>query len=264
MKRIARKPIPALELLPTPSQSEDEDVVPKDNFDDSSIWDTTAFDQDEDDVVPQSSPIKKPSRIAIMPLGKRHRACSPMVIVPVKRTRMTPPESPIEYYPQLPEEKNIEEGSRRSRRSRKDIEELKSRLQRRSRTSMESGLRLQQRKTYAEQFEANEEMSDETSSSESDVPESSATPSDMDTDTRHSEGTTRRPRGRPREQLPQLDGCYDTDERDDLGITPARPVAKRQTSSRNTAQGAKQWWKIGGHIVPNSDDDGSEDELSFH
>jgi hypothetical protein len=263
MKRIARKPIPALELLPTPSQSEDEDVVPKDNFDDSSIWDTTAFDQDEDDVVPQSSPIKKPPRIAIMPLGKRHRACSPMVIVPVKRTRMTPPESPIEYYPQLPEEKNIEEGSRRSRRSRKDIEELKSRLQRRSRTSMESGLRLQQRKTYAEQFEANEEMSDEPSSSESDVPESSATPSDMDTDTRHSEGTTR-PRGRLREQLPQLDGCYDTDERDDLGITPARPVAKRQTSSRNTAQGAKQWWKIGGHIVPNSDDDGSEDELSFH
>jgi hypothetical protein len=263
MKRIARKPIPALELLPTPSQSEDEDVVPKDNFDDSSIWDTTAFDQDEDDVVPQSSPIKKPPRIAIMPLGKRHRACSPMVIVPVKRTRMTPPESPIEYYPQLPEEKNIEEGSRRSRRSRKDIEELKSRLQRRSRTSMESGLRLQQRKTYAEQFEANEEMSDEPSSSESDVPESSATPSDMDTDTRHSEGTTR-PRGRLREQLPQLDGCYDTDERDDLGITPARPVVKRQTSSRNTAQGAKQWWKIGGHIVPNSDDDGSEDELSFH
>jgi hypothetical protein len=265
VKRVARKPIAALELLPTPSQSEDEDVAPKDNFDDSSIWDTTAFDQDEDDVVPQSSPIKRAPRIAILSLGKRHRASSPMVVVPVKRTRMTPPESPIEYYPQLSEEKNIEEGPRRSRRSRRDIEELKFRLQRRSRTSMESGLRSQRRKTYAEQFEASEETSDEMSASESDVSESLMTPSDMETNTSDTQDTTRRPRGRPRKQLPQLDGCYDdADERDDLGITPARPVAKRRTSSRNTALGAKQWWKISGHIVADSDDDGSEDELSFH
>jgi hypothetical protein len=266
VKRVTRKPIPALELLPTPSQSEDEDVLPRDDFDDNSMWETTAFDHDEDDVVPQSSPINRAPRIAIMSLGKRHRASSPMVIVPVKRTRMTPPESPIEYYPQLPEEKKTEEGPRRSRRSRRDIEELKSRLQtRRSRTSMESGLRSQRRKTYAEQFETSEETSDDMSSeSDTDVLESSATPSDIDTSTRYTQSNTRRPRGRPRKQLPQFDGpCDNADERDYLGITPARPVAKRRTTSRNTAQGAKQWWKISGHIVQDSDD-GSDDELSFH
>jgi hypothetical protein len=271
VKRVARKPIPALELLPTPAQSEDEDALLRNGFDDDSKRETTAFDQDEDDAVPQSSPIKRAPRIAvaISPLGKRHRASSPMVIVPIKRTRMTPPESPIEFYAQLPEEKMMEEGPRRSRRSRRDIEELKSRLlTRRSRASTESGLRTQRRKTYAEQIEVSGETS-EAMTSESEIQDSPATSSEIDVDIetaiRHTRNNTRPSRGGASRQPLQLDGSYDEDERDDLGITPARPTAKRRTSSRNNVQDRKQWWRVSGHnIKDDDDDDESEDELSFH
>jgi hypothetical protein len=267
-KRVVRKPIPALELLPTPAQSEDEDASLSNDFDNDSRWETTAFDEYEDDAVPQSSPIKRAPRttIAVLPLGKRHRATSPMVVVPVKRTRMTPPESPVEFYAQLPEEKMTEEGPRRSRRSRRDIEELKSRpLTRRSRTSTDSGLRTQRRKTYAEQIEVSEETS-EGMRLESETQDSPGTSSDIefDTTTQPTRRNTRPSRGKASHQPPKPDVSYDEDERDDLGITPARPTAKRRTSSRDSVQGRKEWWKVSGHVVQDSDDDGSEDELSFH
>jgi hypothetical protein len=163
----------------------------------------------------------------------------------------------------------MEEGPRRSRRSRRDIEELKSRLlTRRSRASTESGLRTQRRKTYAEQIEVSGETS-EAMTSESEIQDSPATSSEIDVDIetaiRHTRNNTRPSRGGASHQPLQLDGSYDEDERDDLGITPARPTAKRRTSSRNNVQDRKQWWRVSGHnIKDDDDDDESEDELSFH
>ena len=298
VKRIARKPIPVLELLPTPAQSEDEDALP----DDSPMWDTTVFDADEDDGLPaQSSPIKKAPRLSTSSLGKRQRALSPMVLV--KRTKMTPPGTPVIFYPNLPEEK--QDGPRRSRRSTHEIKQIASRLRaQRSRTSLDSGLRTQQRKTYVEPLPidastsegSDSESGDEHEASSSDTepmprrtkptvarprgrqpriqqrtirasaseePESESegeqSPSDTETLPPPEKSAPRRSRGRHQRAVPQYDGA--DDERDDLGITPARPVAKRRTSSRNAG---KLWWKVGRRVVNDSDDDGSEDELSFH
>ncbi|KAF2824802.1 hypothetical protein CC86DRAFT_468106 [Ophiobolus disseminans] len=262
LKRIARKPIPVLELLPTPAPSEDnQDVLPGEVLDDSLCWETTAFDNDEEDTVPQSSPIKRQSRTS--PLGKRQRGSSPMVII--KRTRMTPPDTPVEYYPFLPEEKAVEEGPRRSRRSKTDISVLASHLRtQRSRTSLESGLRDQRRKLYAEQIELEEETSEDTDSG-SESADSSATSSDAST----ASSRPRRYAGHAKRQaspkIAQYDGAYeDVNERDDLCITPARPSYNRRTSNKPAVQNRRNWWKVGEGIVDDSDDDGSEDELSFH
>jgi hypothetical protein len=250
VKRMARKPIAVLALLPTPAQSEDEDALPND----SAMWETTAFDVDEDSVPPQSSPIKKAPRIAVSSLNKRQRALSPMVIVPMKRTRMTPPDTPIEFYPQLPEDVHV--GLRRSRRSTKDIKLLASRLRtQRSRTSSDSGLRTQQRKTYTEPLPIDASTSEDTDSKS----ESEELSSDAESIPQPQKRVSGRPRGRPAEMLPQHDGAED--ERDVLGITPARPAAKRRTSSRNVE---KRWWRVGRSAVGDGDDEASEDELSFH
>jgi hypothetical protein len=149
---IMRKPMPALELLPTPVPSDDEvdKVLPGMVSNNCSIWESTDFDEEDDGNLPQSSPIKKLPRTSTSSLGKRQRASSPMVIVSTKRTRSTPPDSPITFYPELPEDKAAQNGPRRSRRSTNEIKILASRLRvQRSRTSLESGLRHQQRKTYA-------------------------------------------------------------------------------------------------------------------
>ncbi|KAH5056599.1 hypothetical protein HBI81_242420 [Parastagonospora nodorum] len=292
VKRMARKPMTVLELLPTPAQSDDEDALP----DDSAIWDTTALDADEDDDLPaQSSPIKKVPRLSVTSLGKRQRAPSPMVLV--KRTKLTPPDTPITFYPDLPEE--IQDGPRRSRRSTHEIKQLTSRLRtQRSRTSLDSGLRTQQRKTYVEPLpidastsEDSDSDSDSVSSDTESLPHpekpaarhprgrlpriqqrtiSTSTRDDPDSESESEASSSnalsspkklpsRRSKGRPHRALPPYDGAED--ERDDLGITPARPVAKRRTSSRNAG---KLWWKVRQSVVNDSDDDGSEDELSFH
>jgi hypothetical protein len=249
VKRMARKSVPTLELLPTPAQSEDEDALP----DDSAMWETTAFDLDEDDgVPPQSSPIKKAPRPSPSTLGKRQRASSPMVLV--KRTKMTPPDTPVEYYPDLPEDN--QDGLRRSRRSRKEIELLASRLRtQRSRTSLNSGLRTQQRKTYVEPTGFDAGTSEDTISET----ESEQSCSDAESTPSLEKPMTRHPVGRSPRTLTQYDGAQD--ERDDLGITPARPVTKRRTSSRHVGT---PWWKIGRSITGDGEDEGSEDELSFH
>jgi hypothetical protein len=246
-------------------QSDDEEVLPEDDHNENFVWDTTAFDHDDEDAVPQSSPIKKFSRIARSPLGKRQRAASPMVVVALKRTRMTPPDTPVEYYPELPEQAEQEEqesqedGVRRSRRSRTEIKALASRLRtQRSRTSLESGLRTQQRKTYVEPVILGVESSEDTNF-ESEIEDDAVASSGVAANSQTSQENTHHPRGRPRRAPPQYDGTNDdADERDDLGITPARPEIKRRTSTR-VVQKTKQWWK-----VDDSDDEGSADELSFH
>lgn len=261
VKQVQRQPVTVLELLPTPSQSDDEATLPGGAVDDSSIWDTTAFDCDDEDAAPHSSPIKKAPRTSTTSLGKRHRASSPMVVVS-KRSRITPPDTPVEFYPQLPKKKAADDGPRRSRRSRGELKALTSRLRtQRSRQSLESGLRRQQRKTYVEPVEVDDYSSD-SMDLESKSPHSSPTTSDAETKRRSARPRALRSRGTSSQGLPQYDGANDhVEEHDDLGITPARLKIKRRTSNRKTTQGRKEWWKVGGGVVGDSDE--SEDELSF-
>ncbi|OAK99571.1 hypothetical protein IQ06DRAFT_277707 [Phaeosphaeriaceae sp. SRC1lsM3a] len=170
VKRPGRKPLPTLNLLPTPVQSEDEDPLPTGDF--------------LEDDAPMSSPIKRVSRSSTSSLGKRTRALSPMVVVPVKRSRSTT-SSEIRFFPELPEEQETVHAASPSR------------------------LRIQQRKAYKE---------------------------------------------------PALD----VDERNDLGVPPARPASKRRTSRRHVVLPPTQWWRVHDNAVGASDDEGSEDELSFH
>jgi hypothetical protein len=214
---------------------------------------------------------------------------------------MTPPDTPVEYYPVLAEDglladdQDIPDGPRRSRRSTMEIKLVASRLRtQRSRASLESGLRTQQRKIYVESIvvdtwtssdaeteSENEELSTSSSDVESLSQPTKQTPhrsrgrpvrksSDSDNESPSISGAAsppqpmeqapRRSRGRPPPTLPQCDGAED--ERDDLGITPARTATKRRTSNSNV--GKAQWWKVQRGVVGDSEDDGSEDELSFH
>jgi hypothetical protein len=275
VKRLARRPPPVFELLPTPAQSEDDHPLPEDaaeqNLDNGVEELSESLYDDEEAAALQSSPIKRQSRTSTSSLGKRHRASSPVVLVTNKRSCLTPPDTPVEYYPLLPEEKEAEDGPRRSRRSTKDIKALASRLRiQRTRTTSGSGLREQRRKSYADQDEV-EEDSDNTDAS-SDNEESTAASSDSD----HESKVRPQRRSIPSRtwQNAQYDGaCDDEDEddRDDLGITPARP--QRTTTKALRVQPAlrkqtrpvrSQWWKVRGAVVGDSEDDGSEDELSFH
>ncbi|KAH7082206.1 hypothetical protein FB567DRAFT_530792 [Paraphoma chrysanthemicola] len=261
VKQIQRQPVPVLELLPTPSQSDDEATMPGNYVDDNSIWDTTAFDHDEDDVPPQSSPIKRAPRRSVSSLGKRQRASSPMVVVS-KRAHLTPPDTPVEFFPDLPEENASDDGPRRSRRSRTELKALAPRLRtQRSRQSLESGLRHQQRKTYVEKIEVDEHLS-YSSQSDDGSPSSSSTSIDEVPKRRSTRTCASRSRARSSQSLPQYDGANDDEEqeRDDLGITPARPITKRRTSSRNATKSQKEWWYATGVA---GDSDESEDELSF-
>lgn len=108
-KRPGRKPLPVLNLLPTPVTSEDEDALPTEENPTADIV---------DDDVPMSSPIKKRvSRCSTSSLGKRTRASSPLVVVPVKRSRSVSDSGAI-FYSELPDEKKdkqITEGSSRLR-----------------------------------------------------------------------------------------------------------------------------------------------------
>ncbi|KAL5116445.1 hypothetical protein ACEQ8H_005681 [Pleosporales sp. CAS-2024a] len=232
MKRMARKLLPALELLPTPAQSEDEDALPH------GCDKALEVDDDGDDGVPQSSPIQRRPRQVVKSSVKRARAPSPMVLV--KRTRMTPPDTPVMFFPELPED--TKKAPRRSRRSTNDIKRLASRLGlQRSRTCLDSGLRSQRRKAYAEPMVL--DSSDETRSG--------------------SEREQSEPVSRLRAQ--RMGGS--DDEHDHLGITPARPRGKRWTRSTTAnaiqdKQSQGHWWKAGRVMIGDSDE-GSEDELSF-
>ncbi|KAF2261728.1 hypothetical protein CC78DRAFT_535452 [Lojkania enalia] len=117
-KSLPRKPMRALKLLPTPSPSETEQ---EENFltispvDDKSSWE---YDTGvSDDPFPHSSPIKAAPRNS----PKRKRASSPMVVILVKRIRITPPASAdVEDSP------TSETGPRRSRRKKKQIKAVVS------------------------------------------------------------------------------------------------------------------------------------------
>lgn len=264
LKRLAHKPLPALELLPTPSQSEDDqDTLLEDAIDNSHMLESMAVDEDDDDVQ-HSSPIKRQPRTSTSSLGKRQRASSPMVIV-MKRTCLTPPDTPVEYYPLLPEEKAGEEGPKRSRRSQTEIKAFASRLRtQRARTSLESGLRTQRRRSYAEQNEVEDETSEDVDSG-SESADTSVTSNDASIASERPQKHATRTKYNRVYHVPQYDGTYDNaGERDYLGITPARPSCKSRTSNRGAVPFRKTWWRADGGVVDDSEDEGSEDELSFH
>ena len=162
--RTAQEPVRPLELMPTPVHSEDEDGV--------------AFVQDSchhvnnEPVLPSSpmlhsSPIKCAFRPSTKALGKRQRASSPCVMIPVKRMQMTPPDTPVPFYPLLPEESlddKPEERGRQLRRSTMEIKTLRHSLKsQRSRSILDSGLRLLSRVSYIFGTDgANDEFDDNT------------------------------------------------------------------------------------------------------
>ncbi|KAJ8117525.1 hypothetical protein OPT61_g1286 [Boeremia exigua] len=137
-----QKAIRALELQPTPPQSDDEHA--------EFVQDSEHEHNDEpifpSSPVLHSSPIK---RAHISLLGKRTRASSPSVLIPAKRAQTTPPDTPVRFYPDLPEDIVPRDNGRRLRRSTTEIMTLRNKLKmQRSRTSLESGLRAVRRVSY--------------------------------------------------------------------------------------------------------------------
>jgi hypothetical protein len=265
IKRQSTEPIRALELLPTPVQSETEasdieDGLP-DGIPDTPVWEVTAFDYD-DNQVPLSSPIKKRPRTSTSSLGKRSRAPSPKVVIPMKRMHITPPGTPpFRYYSELPEEKHV--GPRRSQRPKRESNASTSRLHtQRSRTSLESGLRDLKRPVYVEPaLEPSDSETEAYGSSHDDSEASSVSVKIARTKTRSSERTRTR---RSLQVVPIHNDDGDTSERDELGRTPARPrlQPRARASARHSIPPRKQWMKPRQSIVADSDDD-SQDELSF-
>ncbi|KAJ4986200.1 hypothetical protein SVAN01_08353 [Stagonosporopsis vannaccii] len=181
-----QRPVRALELLPTPGPSDSE---PSDAVQD------TEHERDDDPLLPSSpvlhsSPIKQPPQRPVPLLGKRTRATSPCVVIPPKRTHLTPPDTPVRFYSELPEDtpsgnesstsKLLEEESptdssqivsrkTRLRRSTTQIQVLRRQMRvQRSRVGAGSGLRDVKRVEYslgddmsAEEVEEEEESSED-------------------------------------------------------------------------------------------------------
>lgn len=260
--RLPQKNVRPLELLPSPAPSGDdksiasEDVKELPEICDSSVWETIAFDLEDDDAVLHSSPIKEAARVSTSSLGKRTRASSPMVVIPAKRMQLTPPDSPIiMFYAELPEVQ-AEDAPRRSRRSTQDLQALTARLRtKRSRTSLESGLRNVPRPLYTEPdpYTASDtESSAFSASSDDDMSDSPPAPV---TNTRI------QPRGGPKaSRIQNLE-----DDRDELSETPVRCSSRKQrVSKRPLVSRLSGRSRNSARVVSYVDvDDSSADELSF-
>ncbi|KAF3031987.1 hypothetical protein E8E11_001046 [Didymella keratinophila] len=167
-----QRPVRALTLLPpTPAQSSDSDSLEEEFIQD------TDHDANNEPILPSSpmlhsSPIKRAPHRSTSSLGKRTRACSPCVVIPAKRTQITPPDSPVAFYPELPEDTPVgsnDEGStdnttserRKLRRSTTEIKRLRQRLKtQRSRSSLK-GLRDMRRVSYSFAIDGVDENSED-------------------------------------------------------------------------------------------------------
>jgi len=254
VKRLAKQPLGALGLLPTPEPSDDAlgiGGLPAQTPSNISAWETLNYDDEDDDIFSQSSPVKQAPRISTSLLGKRSRAPSPVVLIPTKRKRMSPSYSPIIFYPMLAQSPE-EDGRRRSSRPKK---EKKSSLRvQRSRSLLNNGLRNLQRNTYEEVDNVDLNIDESgTDSDESDANTSSSSSSSFGV----VPGIVPHPGTKPaqRKRSKRASAVYDND-RDELSKTPS---LKRRQSGRQ-AFGRREWWKVDGGAV---DDGGSGDELSF-
>jgi hypothetical protein len=279
-KHLPRKPMRALELLPTPIASEDEHEgslhaspdmqgalagAPNENF----MLDQNTHDQntyDDDDEPPQSSPVRIQSH--------KRRSTSPMVVIPIKRIRITPPVSPEiqdsqseprrsfrvskntvlsrslsqrdprrssrvleEFFDTSELSTSSQSAPRRSRRSRKEIKSLIFNLRKsRSRASLDSSLRSITRKSYAEvvDFEGDNE-------SESEQEDEDEMDVGCDGDSTEEDEEERI-----------------VDDRDDFHKTPK--VMNNRRSGRRVARTKTPWWVA---ATGRMDEKESEDELSF-
>jgi hypothetical protein len=264
VKRLPIKPMRALELLPTPVTSDDEQEGSQVAAEEESRPATPEFpdcDQESfsDGAPPQSSSVRVPSR--------KRRSTSPMVIIPIKRKRITPPDSPAiqelssqsqseprrsrrvsthhhQYIESqfesrqtrrvsdnpVPSRSFTQEEPRRSRRSRKEIKSLICKLRKsRSRSSLDSSLRSITRKSYVEVADSNDVSDSESEQEDEDE-------IDVDDDATEEE-----------EQ-----------DRDELHKTPKR--IDRRRSGRRVSRTKTPWW-----VAATGRMDGmeSEDELSF-
>jgi hypothetical protein len=248
VKRVAKKPVRALDLLPTPEPSSQDDAS---DFEDvstqtpnhKSILRTIDHKDDDDDAFPQSSPVKKAPRVPSSTLRKRSSASLSMVLIPSKRLRMSQEEEPVVFYPELPQE--LDNGRRMLRKPRKA--KSSGLRDQRWRSSLKNGLRNLQRKTYKEINDI--EMDAESSGSDDDGSDSA----------RSLPSTNNRPRivtsstSRLEERLRRSAAI---DDRDELSKTP---VVKRRSSGRQVRE-RREWWKVDGRMEESGE---SEDELSF-
>ncbi|KAL6704118.1 hypothetical protein ACN47E_008781 [Coniothyrium glycines] len=273
VKRQPRQPIRVLDLLPTPEQSvaEDSGFLPSveiDNWfpiDDSGL----VWDGEDDDTPQQSSPIKKAQCIPAWPSPQRIRAPSPLVRIPARRSQeMSSDSTHITFYPDLPEERAVVDGKRRSVRMKRELKALSSQSRtQRSRSSIGSGLRLVKRPLYTE-------LNIEDGRDEADTATSGS--SEDETDATSVSVTSARGRSvsrvittlgkRTRGSLATIGLSGDEPEQDELGRTPGRPrVPKRRRRRRSSEQPVEKpnsWWKVKGNVI--DDSEASEDELSFH
>ncbi|KAF2634861.1 hypothetical protein P280DRAFT_474305 [Massarina eburnea CBS 473.64] len=296
-KNLPRRPMRPLELLPTPELSDDNtsdtEELLQETADDVSGM--AIPDNNDDYAFPQSSPVKKGRQFSTSSLGKRSRPSSPIVLIPSKRVMLSPPDSPSVFYPELPEV-SFDDEVRRSRRTRKEMNASVSTLRsRRSRSSLDRGLRNQQRKMYEEPEDINVDL-EENGEDESDHNTSfSSSSSSIDQQPRPIQARRGRPpkrnnsiatQSRPdspislqsdvdekphprqlrrarstRSSLGTKSRQQSTDldeDRDELSKTPR---VKRRQSGRKV-QGLKEWWKVDGGAIDVEDE--SEDELSFN
>ncbi|KAF3040717.1 hypothetical protein E8E12_006937 [Didymella heteroderae] len=148
--RPSQRPIRALALLPpTPAQSSDSDS----NENEEGFVQDSDHDANDESILPSSpmllsSPIKRAPCRSTSSLGKRTRASSPFVLIPAKRAQLTPPDTPIAFYPELPEDIPVED-ERKLRRSTLEIKQLRQRRKTQQSRSSLKGLRDVRRVSYS-------------------------------------------------------------------------------------------------------------------
>ncbi|PSN67891.1 hypothetical protein BS50DRAFT_572866 [Corynespora cassiicola Philippines] len=288
VKRLPQKPMRALDLLPTPIQSEDDQdaslISGEDGMEtllgdiDESTWDqdTTLFS----DGFQHSSPVKRSHFVSRALLGKRQRAVSPLVVIPAKRIELTPPESPVIFYPTLPEDMARSSPEDKRRRSRRHSALASGLRTQRSRLSLNRSLRSIERKTYEiRELSTDSESNNDAEDSDSDI---STSPEERSCYTLRARrpilsqsGTTRlavsqvdrdesgprtrqRPTRttialvrRPKRGSGQVEGKFKDEERDELLKTPGDAKRRRRSGRTRAVRRADVSF------------DESEDELSF-
>lgn len=254
IKRVERRPVPVLQLLPSPEASDDDEdnngrILAETPLSKINSWDALADNDDAD--IPQSSPIKHFSRRRVSSLGKRTRPSSPKVIVPVIHMATTLPDTV--FFSEQDLEDIYDDGPRRSKRPRKELFVVKNkRSSMRSRSSLDGGLRELKRRTYEEVHHLDEDLTGSNDSeTDSDQNTSLSSKTSISTEPRpvrraHSTSSL----GRRRKML--------TRGASDMDVSSKVFTSDRRRSGRQTVKGVKEWWKVDGGVVSM---EGSDDEL---
>ncbi|KAK7184995.1 hypothetical protein DPSP01_002822 [Paraphaeosphaeria sporulosa] len=262
IKRVSRKPVPALQLLPSPDPSDLDDTddgtaagpasTPSNKL---SMWEALADDEDAEDHILQSSPIKTTTRRSTF-VGKRTRASLPKVVIPVKRTTMTPPDTPVLFFSEEDLEA-LNDGPRRSKRAKRQgyLSASTNRPQR-VRSSLDEGLRNLKRRAYGESKNIDKDLVESSESEEESDPNRSVSNS-------RSSGVSRQPELRAVRSMPSLGKRkreFPGKDNDGVEKQPSKmPTLNRRRSGRRTVKGVKEWWKVDDGVVST---EGSDDELA--